>query len=98
MRITIDPNDKCRKVKPVLDMIQQRYQKFGILTTAINVHESMIPYCRKYGQQLKQRMPLKPIRSSYKVWCLNLEGRYLYKFIMNSATSLVCVPVWYLGL
>ena len=25
-------------------------------------------------------MPLKPIRCGYKVWCLNLQGRYLYNF------------------
>ena len=42
--------------------------------------ESVIPYCGKYRPKLKQRMPLKPIRSSYKVWCLNLEGGYIYNF------------------
>ena len=25
-------------------------------------------------------MPLKPFRSGYKVWCLNLQGGYLYDF------------------
>ena len=25
-------------------------------------------------------LPLKPIRSGYKVWCLNLQGGYLYNF------------------
>ena len=25
-------------------------------------------------------MPLKPIRSGHKVWCLNLQGGYLYNF------------------
>ena len=38
----------------------------------------MIPYYGKLGQKLKQQMPLKPIRSSYKVWCLNLQGGYPY--------------------
>ena len=60
---SIDRDDKCGKVRPVLDMIQQRCQKFGILTTVVNVDESMIPYYGKYGQKLKQRMPLKHIRS-----------------------------------
>ena len=40
----------------------------------------MIPNFDKFGQRLKQRMPLKPIRSGYKVWCLNLKGGYLYDF------------------
>ena len=61
-------------------MIQQRCQKFGILTTAANVGESVIQYYKNYGQKLKQRMPLKPIRPGYKFWCLNLDGGYLYNF------------------
>ena len=63
-----------------LDMIQQRCQKFGILTIAVNVNESMTLYYRKYGQKLKERMPLEPIRFGYKFWCFNLEGGYLYNF------------------
>ena len=76
----IDPVDKCGKVRPLLDMMRQRCHKYAILTEAVNVDESMIPYYGKFGQKLKQRMPLKPIRSGYKVWCLNLEGGYLYDF------------------
>ena len=77
---SIDPNNKCAKVWPVLDMIQQRCQKFGILTIALSVDESMIPYYEKYWQKFQQRMLLKPITSGYKVWCHNLKGVYLYNF------------------
>ena len=63
----------------------------------------MIPYFRKFGRRLKQRMPMKPIRYGYKVWCLNLKGGYLYDFKvyhgkgskMNLVTLLVWVPVWF---
>ena len=71
-------DDKCSKVRPLLDMCRERFKKFAILTNSLNVDESMIPYFSKFGQRLKQRMPMKPIRSGYKVWCLNLEGGYLY--------------------
>ena len=77
---SIDANDKCGKVQPILEMMQQRCQKFAILTEAANVDESMIPYYGKFGQKLKQGMPMKPIRSGYKIWCLNLEGGYLHDF------------------
>ena len=40
----------------------------------------MILYYGKFGQTLKLRMPLKPIRSGYKVWCLNLQGEHLCDF------------------
>ena len=61
-------------------MIQEGSKKIAIMTKNVNVDESMIPYYGKFGQKLKQQMTLKPIRSGYKVWCLNLQGRYLYNF------------------
>ena len=62
---SIDANGKCGKVWPILEMLWQRCQKFAILTEAANVDESMLPYYGKFGQKLKQRMPMKPIRSGY---------------------------------
>ena len=61
-------------------MCKERFRKFAMKTKSINVDESMIPYFGKFGQRLKQRMPLKPIRSGYKVWCFNIKGGYLYDF------------------
>ena len=72
--------DKCGKVRPLMEMIQERCKKFAIITKNIKVNESMIPYYGKFGQKLKQRIPLKPIRSGGKVWCLNLQGGYLHNF------------------
>ena len=76
----LDPADKCRKVRPLMNMIQERFKKFAIMTKNVNLDESMIPYYEKFRQKLKQQMPLKPIRSSYKVWCLNPQGGYLCNF------------------
>ena len=72
--------DKCSKVRPILDLFNQRCRKYALLTKESNVDESMIPYYGKYGNSLKQRMPQKPIRSGYKVWALNLRGGYCYSF------------------
>ena len=77
---TIDSSDKCSKIRPLITMMQERCKKYGILTKILDIDESMIPYFGKFGQRLKQRMPMKPIRYGYKVWCLNLKGGYLYDF------------------
>ena len=69
----LDPADKCSKVRPFMNIIQERCKKFAKMRKSVNVNEPMIPYYGKFGQKLKQRMPLKPIRSGYKVRCLNLQ-------------------------
>lgn len=76
----LDPEDKCAKVRPLLRILRTNIQRYAVMTKEVSVDESMIPYFGKYGNRLKQRMPLKPIRSGYKVWCLNLQGGYLYDF------------------
>ena len=75
---TIDPTNKYGKVHPLLNMVRDSLQKHAKLTKFLNIDESMIPYYGKFGQTPKQRMPLKPIQSGYKVWCLDLQGGYLY--------------------
>ena len=77
---TIDTADKCGEVCPLLDMVRDNLRKHAKLTKCLNIDQSMIPYYGKFGQTLKQRMPLKPIQSGYKIWCLNLQGGYLYDF------------------
>ena len=77
---TIDPADKCGKVCPLLGMVRDNLRKHAKLTKCLNIDQLMIPHYGKFGQTLKQRMPLKPIRYGYKVWCLNLQGGYLYDF------------------
>ena len=64
----LDPDDKCGKVRPLLNLLRSNIQRNAILTKEVNVDESMIPYFGKFGNRIKQRMPLKPIRSGYKVY------------------------------
>ena len=49
----LDPADKCSKVRPLMNMIQEKCKKFAIMTKNVNVDESMIPYYGKLGQKLK---------------------------------------------
>ena len=53
----------------------------------MDIDKSMIPYFGKFGQALKQRMPMKPIRFGYKVWCLNLEGGYFEIYQGKGSTN-----------
>ena len=61
----LDPADKCSKVRPLMNMIKERCKILAISTKYDNVDELMIPSHGRFGQKLKQRMPLKPIRSGY---------------------------------
>ena len=47
---TIDPTDKCGKVRPLLDMVRDNLRKHAKLTKCLNIDESMIPYYGKFGQ------------------------------------------------
>ena len=60
---TLTQLNKCNKVRPLMNMIQERSEKIGIMTKYVNVDESIIPSHGKFGQKQKQRIPLKPIRS-----------------------------------
>ena len=66
----LDGNDKCSKVRPISNMVVERFQKYAYLTHFINFDESMVEYYDESGNALKQRMPQKPVRRGYKVWCL----------------------------
>ena len=61
-------------------MVHDNLGKHAKLTKCPNIDKSMIQYYRKNGQTLKQKMSNKPIRSRYQVWCLNLQGTYIYDF------------------
>ena len=74
----LEVTDKCSKVRPLFNMVVERFQKNAHLTTCVNVDESMVEYFGKSGNALKQRIPTKPIRSGYKVWALNLDDGYLF--------------------
>ena len=60
--IPADCNDKCAKIRPIVDMIQDRRLKFAQPCRDYDVDESMVQYYGKFGAGMKQRMPQKPIR------------------------------------
>lgn len=70
--------DKLYKVRPVLDMLSERFKECLKPGKMFAVDESMIKF--KGRSSLKQYMPKKPIKRGYKVWMLCEKSGYVYKF------------------
>ena len=55
---------KMAKVEPLYNMLNDKFQQFGILHERLSIDESMVPY---FGQHsCKQYIRAKPIRFGYK--------------------------------
>ena len=82
--------DRCWKLWPLYGMLLSRFQNNTILTTCLCVDESMVQYFGKSGNALKQRMPMKPIRSGNKVWSLNVDNEYNIITYIFKCALLLC--------
>ena len=61
----IDGNDKFAKVKPIFDILNENFVKYGPCSSSFCVDECIVPY---YGRHnAKQFIRGKPIRFGYKV-------------------------------
>lgn len=74
----LSSGDKCAKVRPVINKLNELFIKFSPNDIKGDVDEAMIPYFGKYGGALKQSMRNKPV--GYKAWCLNFPSGYLHQF------------------
>jgi len=73
--LSYHPVIRWQKVKPLFDMMNERYMKFWPVEQDLNVDESMIPYFGRHSA--KQFIRGKPIRFGFKIWCLNTRLGYL---------------------
>ncbi|KAH1013172.1 hypothetical protein HUJ05_012195 [Dendroctonus ponderosae] len=81
----IDRSDKLYKLRPVIDILIDRFRKHGGLDENISIGESMIPY---YGKHYaKQYIRGKPIRFGFKNWALCTSSGYLVSFEMYTGKS-----------
>ncbi|GBP11256.1 Small conductance calcium-activated potassium channel protein [Eumeta japonica] len=69
------PDDKFGKVRPLWDMMNERWLKFFPGDKHFSIDESMVPYFGKHGT--KQHIHGKPIRFGYKIWSLCTRLGYL---------------------
>lgn len=71
-------NDRCFKIRPLLDRVNENFRKFGIFQENLSVDEMIVRY---YGHHsLKQFIRAKPIRFGYKLWAMCGEDGYCYCF------------------
>ena len=70
--------DKYAKVRPLLDILNERFQKYAMDSEAYSIDESMIPYFGKHGCKMFIRG--KPIKWGFKVWCGTTKEGYAIWF------------------
>lgn len=71
-------NDKGFKVRPLITMINESFQQFGIFVKDLSIDEMIVKYFGRHG--LKQFIRGKPIRFGYKLWALCGSNGYCFKF------------------
>jgi len=71
-------NDKVWKLRPVMDMLKDKFLNHFVPSQNLNYDESMVKYFGKHS--CKQFIRGKPIRFGYKIWCLNAPDGYLINF------------------
>ncbi|XP_050051077.1 piggyBac transposable element-derived protein 4-like [Dermacentor andersoni] len=79
---------RAYKVRPLIEMMNERFQAHYSPSSHLSVDESMILF--KGRSSMKQYMPMKPkIKRGYKVWSLaDSETGYLLKFQLYEGKSM----------
>ncbi|XP_028658906.1 piggyBac transposable element-derived protein 2-like [Erpetoichthys calabaricus] len=92
---TADSNigDQSFKVKPLFELLNENFCKFGYFTPNISIDEMIVKY---YGRNsLKQFIKGKPIRFGYKYWAICSSEGYCYTFSLycGKETTATDVPL-----
>ena len=74
----LDPNDRMGKLRPLMDHLQNAFQKAYISEKHLSFDESMVAYYGRHG--CKQLIRGKPIRFGFKNFCLCTPLGYLIAF------------------
>lgn len=74
----LDPNDKFYKLRPLSDLLRQKFLNYFVPEEDLNYDECMVKYFGKHS--CKQFIRGKPIRFGYKIWSLNNKYGYLVNF------------------
>lgn len=75
----LDKGDKFTKLRPIFDMMNERYLQFGIFSHNLSIDEEMVPYFGRHSA--KMFIKNKPVRFGFKIWCLASADGYLFQFI-----------------
>lgn len=75
----LDKEDKFAKVRPLVDILNANYLKYGVFRHHLSIDEQMVPYFGRHSA--KMFLKGKPVRFGFKMWCLTSSDGYLYQFI-----------------
>ncbi|XP_054708299.1 piggyBac transposable element-derived protein 3-like [Uloborus diversus] len=81
----IDNNDKLYKVRPYLNLLNKKFQQFGVFSHNLSIDEQMIPYRGKHSA--KMFLKGKPIRFGYESWTLASSDGYVFNFDIYTGKS-----------
>ena len=59
---------KMAKIEPLYQILNEKFQRYGIFHENLSIDESMVPYFGRHS--CKQFIRGKPIRCGYKIWML----------------------------
>lgn len=74
----LNPNDKLSKVRPLIDIMNEKFIQYAPVGSAMSIDESMIPYFGRHS--CKMYMIGKPIRFGFKAWVLATPNGYFTHF------------------
>lgn len=88
-----DKNDKLYKVRPYLNLLNAKFQQFGVFSHNLSIDEQMIPYRGKHSA--KMFLKGKPVRFGYKAWTLASSDGYVFNFDIYTGKSITSVSSEY---
>lgn len=76
--LQIQKGDKFAKIRPLLDLLNERFMDFGSVfgPSVVSIDESMVPYFGRHSS--KQFIRGKPIRWGYKNWVAAAPNGYAF--------------------
>ncbi|KAB0805150.1 hypothetical protein PPYR_02120, partial [Photinus pyralis] len=74
----IERNDKMYKVRPIMNILNNKFRQWGILHQNLSIDEAMVKYFGHHSA--KQFIRGKPVRFGYKEWMLCSSSGYCYAF------------------
>ena len=77
---SVDATDKMFKVRPLIKLLNERLQQFGIFSQYLSIDEEMVPYFGRHSSKMFIRG--KPIRFGFKLWVLASDDGYPYHVIV----------------
>lgn len=81
----LNKDDKLSKVRPYLDLLNKKFQQFGVHKFNLSIDEQMIPYRGRHSARMF--IQGKPIRFGYKAWTLASSDGYVYAFDIYTGKS-----------